>query len=170
MNVYEITIPPMKKMLLNLDSWIALAIEHAQKKSFDPNVLLHARLAPDMFSFTRQVQSACDAAKSGAARLTGKEPPKHPDVEQTMDELRARIRTCVAYLDTFTANDFANAETHRVELPFLEGKFFVGRDYLLEMSLPNFYFHAATAYAILRHNGVDLGKRNYLGSMTLHDR
>jgi hypothetical protein len=170
MTFYSDSVLQLKKMLNNLDKWIETASQHAQKKSFDPNVLVTARLAPDQYAFVRQVQSACDAAKAAAARLAGKEPPKHPDTEQTIDELRARIRTCVAYLDTFTADDFAGADKRLIELPFLEGKLLTAADYVTELALPNFYFHVTTAYSILRHNGVGVGKTDFIGSLNLRDR
>src|ERR1700723_152586 len=103
------TVTQCKKALSNLDGWLAKAAAHAKAKSFDPNVLLAARLAPDQYPLVRQVQSACDSAKFAAARLSAKEAPKHPDVEQTMDELRARVRTCIQYLDGFKVADFAGA-------------------------------------------------------------
>jgi hypothetical protein len=167
MSLYEATIPQLKKMLTNLDAWLEASIAYAKSKSFDPNVLVTARLAPDQYPLVRQVQAACDGAKFAAARLTGKEPPKNPDTEQTMDELRARIAVTNAYLDTFTQADFAGAAERSVVLPFLEGKTILGTDFLNEMTLPNFYFHVTTAYAILRHNGVGLGKRDFLGSLKL---
>jgi hypothetical protein len=170
MAIYEQVILQNKKMLTNLDHWLEAGIAHAQKKSFDPGVLLLARLAPDQYTLTRQIQAACDNAKFTAARLSGKEPPKHPDTEQTMDELRKRIHAVVAYLDTFTAADFSGAEDRAVELPFLEGKVIRGVDYLREMALPNFYFHITTAYAILRHNGVEVGKRDFIGTLTTRDK
>jgi hypothetical protein len=157
-------------MLSNADRWLESAIAHAQKKSFDPNVLVNARLAPDQYSLVKQIQSICDNAKFASARLTGKEPPKHPDTEQTMDELRARIRTVLGYLETFKAEDFVGAETRVIELPFLDGKTILGSDYLFEMALPNFYFHVVTAYSILRHNGVELGKMAYIGSLKLREK
>jgi hypothetical protein len=130
-------------------------------------VLLTARLAPDQYPLLRQVQASCDQAKYMAARLSAKDPPKHPDTEQTFDEARARIRTCTGYLDTFQSSDFEGAESRVLALPFLEGKTLLGRDFLLELAHPNLYFHLTTAYAILRHNGVPLGKRDYTGSLTL---
>jgi hypothetical protein len=159
-----------KKMLNNLDGWLDKSVAHAKAKSFDPNVLLGQRLAPDQYPLVRQIQSSCDNAKFTAARLSGKDAPKHPDTEQTIDEARARIRAVVTYLDTYKAADFAGAETRAVELPFLEGKVISGSDYLLEMALPNFFFHVTTAYAILRHNGVPLGKHDYIGSMNVRDK
>ncbi len=167
MSLYEASVPQMKKMLNQLDAWLSAGEALATKKSFDPSVLVAARLAPDQYPLVRQVQSACDGAKTTAARLTGKEPPSHPDTEKTMEELHARIRTCVAYLDTFSAADFVGADKRAVSLPFLEGKTILGGDYLNEMALPNFYFHLTTAYAILRHNGVELGKRDFVGSLKL---
>jgi len=169
MDLYEASIPQFKKILLAVDKWLEKATEHAGKKSFEPAVFLTARLAPDQFPLLRQIQAACDAAKSCVARLTGREPPSHPDTEQTMEEIRKRIATVVAYLDTFKAADFAGAETRRIGLHFLPGKLIVGRDYLTELALPNFYFHATTAYSILRHNGVELGKGDFLGGLTLID-
>jgi hypothetical protein len=170
MNVYEAAIAQPKKMLENLDRWLEAGVAFAKKKSFDPNVLLSARLAPDQYPLVRQVQSACDSAKLGASRLLAKEAPKHPDTEQTMDEARARIRTCTDYLSSLTPNDFAGADERWIALPFLENKVIRGDHYLLEWAQPNLYFHVTTAYAILRHNGVDLGKRDFVGSLTLKDK
>jgi hypothetical protein len=169
MSLYAASIPQFKKMLVSLDKWLEKAVERAAKKSFEPSVLLQARLAPDQFNFIRQVQSACDAAKSGAARLAGQQPPSHPDTEQTLEELRARIRTCIAYLDSVKPDDLAEAATRRIALPFIPGKLMHGSDYLTQFALPNFYFHVTTAYAILRHNGVELGKADFLGDLPLFD-
>ncbi|HEY2511331.1 MAG TPA: DUF1993 domain-containing protein [Polyangiaceae bacterium] len=169
-NTYEGSIQQFKKMLGQLDQWLEKAVAHAQKKSFDPNVLVQARLAPDQYPLVRQVQSSCDTAKFAAARLTGKEAPKHPDTEQTIEELRARVRSCIAFLDTVKSEDYAASEGRRIELPFLEGKILLAVDYLREMATPNFYFHLTHAYAILRHNGVDLGKMDYIGSLSTKDR
>jgi hypothetical protein len=170
MNSYEASIHQFKKMLTHLDKWLEASVGYAQRKSFDPDTLLSARLAPDQYALARQVQACCDTAKFAAARLTGKEPPKHADVEQTMAELRTRIRTCVTYLETFQPADFEKSETRPVDLAFLEGKYLLGSDYLIEMAIPNFYFHVSTAYAILRHNGVELGKRDFIGALSTKDR
>jgi hypothetical protein len=170
MSLYEYSVPPFKKMLSNVEKWLERAAVHAQGKSFDVNVLVGARLAPDQYPLVRQIQSACDSAKFASARLAGKVPPKHPDTEQTIDELRARLRTCIAWLGTLTPGDFAGAEGRVIALPFLAGKVMVGRDYLTEMALPNFYFHVTTAYAILRHNGVNVGKSDFIGDLSLRDR
>ncbi len=167
MSLYEACIPQMKKMLNQLDKWLTTAEEHAKKKSFEPSVLVNARLAPDAYPLVKQVQSICDTAKFAASRLTGKEPPKHPDTEVTMEELHARIHTVLAYLETFKEADFAGADKRAVTLPFLEGKTVLGTDFFNEMSLPNFYFHLTMAYAIMRHNGVPLGKMDFIGSLKL---
>jgi hypothetical protein len=168
MSTYD-TILQMKKMVSNLDRWIEKAIAYADTKKFDPNVLVGARLAPDMYAFARQVQGACDSAKFAAARLTAKEAPKHADTETTMTELRERCKTVIAYLDGFKASDFEGADKRQIVVPYIEGKFAYGSDYLCQQALPNFFFHVTMAYAILRHNGVDVGKRDYIGAATLHD-
>jgi hypothetical protein len=162
MSIYA-TISQYGRMLRNLDQWLETATAHAQKKAFDPEVLVQARLAPDQFGLARQVQSACDAAKFAAAYLSGQKAPSHPDTEKTLGELRARIATCVAYLDTFKESDFAGAEERRVAPAWMEGKSVRGSQYLTRISAPNFYFHVTTAYDILRHNGVDVGKRDFIG-------
>jgi uncharacterized protein len=158
------------KLLGNLDAWIEKAIAFAKAKPFDPVVLLSARLAPDQFSLLRQVQSACDHAKFMSYRLAGKEPPKHPDTETTFEELRARIAMVRGLLDGFKKADFEGADSRVIELSFFEGKVLSGAEYLLEFAQPNFYFHLTTAYAILRHSGVAVGKMDYIGSLSLHDR
>jgi uncharacterized protein len=156
----------LKKQLGQLDRWLEAATAFAQTKAFDPSVFLGLRLAPDQFAFAKQVQTACDTARLAAARLTGKEAPPQPDTEQTIEELRARVRGAVAYLDGFTSADFDAAATRVITQPRWEGKTMTGADYFLEHALPNFYFHLTHAYAILRHNGVKLGKRDYLGTLS----
>jgi uncharacterized protein len=170
MSLYETAVVQPRKMLNNLEKWIEAGVAFAQKKSFAPEVLLAARLAPDQYPLLRQVQISCDSAKSTAARLTGKAPPAHPDTEQRVDEIKKRIQTVVAYLDTFTAADFEGAEKRAVELPFMPGKVIDGGDFLREMATPNFYFHVTTAYAILRHSGVELGKPDFIGSLNVRDK
>jgi hypothetical protein len=165
--MYLEQIHQMQKMLGNLDGWLDKTVAYAKTKSFDANTLVQARLAPDQFPFARQVQSACDTAKLAAARLAGKDAPSHPDTETTIDELRARIATVRKYLDGFTAKDFEGAATRTISQPRWEGKTMTGADYFREHSTPNFYFHVTHAYAILRHAGVDIGKRDYLGSLSL---
>jgi uncharacterized protein len=168
MNIFEV-VPQYAKMLHNIEGWLDKAAAHAKAKNFEIDTLLHARLAPDMFSLDRQIQSACDTAKFSAAYLTGKEPPVHPDTEKTVAELRARIKSCLAFLETVTEADVAGAEERKVSPKFLKGKWVRGDHFLVQMSLPNFYFHVITAYAILRHNGVDVGKTDFIGSMPVRD-
>jgi len=168
MNAYDF-VPELAKMLRNLDGWLEKAAAHAKAKGFDPNVLAEARLAPDQYSLVEQVQSACDAAKFAAASLSGTEAPSHPDTEKTMAELSQRIRTCLAYLDTMEPAAFAGAEERKVAPRWLKGKWLIGHDYLVDFAIPNFFFHVVTAYSILRHNGVDVGKMDFIGSLAIKD-
>lgn len=169
MSVYQASVPHFTKMLGNLSRWLDEAATHAENKGYDPAVLLTARLAPDQYTLLRQIQAACDAAKAPAARLAGQTPPSHPDTEQTWDEARARVKTVLDYLQTVEPSHFEGAEDRIIALPFMPGKGMKGTNYLHEMALPNFYFHIDMAYAILRHNGVALGKTPYIGSLTLID-
>jgi hypothetical protein len=166
--IYE-SISQMKKMLGQLDKWLETATSFAAAKSFDPNVFISLRLAPDQFAFARQVQTVCDTAKLAAARLSGKQAPTHPDTEQTIEELRARVRSVISYLDGFSAADFEGGASRVVTQPRWEGKVMSGADYFREHAQPNFFFHLSHAYAILRHNGVGLGKRDYLGTLSLRE-
>jgi hypothetical protein len=163
--IYE-TFLQMKKMLGQLDKWLDSAAALAKAKSFDPNLFLTLRLAPDQFAFARQIQSTCDTAKLGASRLTGKDAPVQPDTEATLDELHARVRSVITYLDGFSAKDFEGAASRVVTQPRWEGKVMSGPDYFLEHVVPNFFFHLTHSFAILRHNGVEIGKRDYLGTLT----
>lgn len=165
--IYETIVPQFTKMLGNLSAHLDKAAKFAEEKKIDVDVLLRSRLAPDQFDLTRQVQIACDAAKLCAARLSGKEKeaPSYPDTEQTLAELKARIDKVVTYLRSFTAADFATAAQRRISQPRWEGKSLSGEEYLLQHAVPNLYFHVTTAYAILRHNGVALGKADYLGEL-----
>jgi uncharacterized protein len=162
---HHVYILEIKKLLSGVEGWLDKTVAYAATKKFDPNTLLQARLAPDMFPLVRQIQSACDSAKYAASRTAGKEPPSHPDTETTIDELKKRVASVVAYLETFKASDFDGADDRRVSLPRWEGKSLSGAEYLVHHALPNFFFHLTTSYAILRHNGVDVGKRDYLGTM-----
>jgi hypothetical protein len=165
--MYYETLCQMKKMLGQLDKWLDTAAAFAQSKSFDPNLFLAFRLAPDQFGFARQVQTACDTAKLAASRLSGKDAPTHPDTEATLEELHTRVRAVIAYLDGFSAKDFEGAATRVVTQPRWEGKVMTGANYFLEHAVPNFFFHVTHSFAILRHNGVDIGKRDYLGTLSL---
>jgi uncharacterized protein len=153
------------KTLENLDRWMDKAEENAKQRSFEVDVLAQARLAPDQFTFVQQVQSACDQAKYAAAYLGGKPAPSHPDTETTFAELRERVAKCTAFLATVSEKDLASADDRKVAPPWLGGRWLTGAEYLLHVAVPNFFFHATTAYAILRHNGVPLGKMDYIGSM-----
>lgn len=165
--MYFETFLQMKKQLGQLDQWLETATTHAKAKSFEPDLFLGFRLAPDQFAFARQVQTTCDTAKLAASRLTGKEAPKQADSEQTVAELRARVQSTIAFLDGLTAQDFDGAATRVVTQPRWEGKVMPGANYFLQHAVPNFFFHLSHAYAILRHNGVGLGKRDYLGKIEL---
>jgi uncharacterized protein len=165
--MYYAIFSQMKKQLGQLDKWLDTAAADAKAKSFDPNVFLGLRLAPDQFAFARQVQTACDTAKLAASRLSGKDAPTYPDTEQTLEELHTRVRSVVAYLDTLSAKDFEGAAARVVTQPRWEGKVMSGADYFVEHAVPNFYFHLTTSYAILRNSGVNLGKRDYLGALSL---
>ena len=145
------------------------------KTGDDPNHVREnrARMAalfrrdPRQLAFARQVQIACDTAKLAASRVTGKEAPSHADHEATLEDLRARVRSTLAYLETFSAKDFEGAATRSVTQPRWEGKTMSGADYFIEHAVPNFFFHLSHVYAILRHNGVNLGKKDYLGTLSL---
>ena len=167
--MYFETFQQFKKTLGQLDTWFEIAAAHAKAKSFDPDLYLGFRLAPDQLAFARQVQLACDTARLAASRLTGKPAPATPDTEKTLADLSARVRTTLAYLDTFTAQDFDGAATRVVTQPRWEGKVMTGSAYFHQHALPNFFFHTSHAYALLRHNGVNLGKRDYLGPLDLRD-
>ncbi|WP_061248299.1 DUF1993 domain-containing protein [Leptospira alstonii] len=162
---YEITILQFSKMLRNLKLLMEKAASYAETKKFDVEVLLNSRLAPDQFNFIKQVQIVCDTAKLGVSRLTGKEAPKHDDQEKTLSELQTRIQSTLDYLGTFTEKDFVEANERKVSQPRWEGKYLTGKEFAIQHMIPNFYFHITTAYSILRHNGVDIGKKNYLGEM-----
>jgi uncharacterized protein len=165
MNLYDATVPVLSKFLRNLDRWFDKAVAHAEAKKFDPEVFVSLRLAPDQYPLGAQVQTACDAAKYCCAKLAGKEPPSHPDTEKTIPELRARIRTCLGYLETFKREDFDGAEERAVSHSWMGGKTLRGGDYLDHFALPNFHFHLTIAYEILRHNGVALGIMDHLGEL-----
>ena len=152
-------------MLNNLSAILKKGQESAEARGIDPLVLTAARLAPDMFPLTRQVQIACDAAKGAAARLAGVEIPSHPDTETSFADLQARIAATIAFLETLTPEQLAGAESRSVTLKMQGTDFtFTGQTLLFNLAMPNFYFHVSTAYDILRHNGVPVGKRDLLGA------
>jgi hypothetical protein len=158
------------RSLKNLDAILEKAQKHAEARKFDPDNYLGMRLFPDMLPFAAQVRIACDTAKSTAANLSGKEAPKHEDNEKTFAELRGRIAKCLAYLETFTEKDFANARPDAlIRLPNRPGKALKAQDYLIARQVPNFYFHVTTAYDLLRSGGVELGKADFLGQLDFVD-
>jgi hypothetical protein len=163
--IYKMTVPLFTKTLTNLSLLLDKAAQHAEAKKFDVEVLLNSRLAPDQFHFIRQVQIACDTAKLCVSRLSGKEAPSHADTEKTLPELKARIQDTIRYLNSVSANDFAGAEEKRITTPRWENKYLLGMEYVTHHAIPNIYFHVTTAYSILRHNGVDIGKKDYLGEL-----
>ncbi len=162
---YEILVLQFSKMLKNLNLILDKAQGFADSKKIDSEVLLNSRLAPDQFNFIRQIQITTDSAKLGAARLTGKEAPIHDDKEKTILELKNRIEQVIQYLNSFGPDDFKDIKSMKVSQPRWEGKFLLGDEYFIQHVVPNFYFHMTTAYSILRHNGVEIGKKDYLGEM-----
>lgn len=162
---YEITVPQFTKMLKNLDAILAKAIPFADAKKIEVDVLLNSRLAPDQFNLIRQVQIACDTAKIGVAKLTGKDAPVHDDKETTLAQLRTRISETVAFISSLTEKDFAGASEKKITTPRWESKYLMGNEYVVQHTIPNLYFHIAVAYEILRHNGLDVGKKDYLGAL-----
>jgi len=167
--LYDATITQFSKMLRNLATFFDKAAANAEMRKFDPEILLQSRLAPDQFALLRQVQIACDTAKLGVARLTGKEAPVHADDERTIADVRARIESVLGWLETVTPRDFDGATERTVTQPRWQGKTLTGGQFAMNHVIPNFYFHVTTAYAILRHNGVDVGKKDYLGPMPFLD-
>ena len=163
--IYETTNLQFAKTLKNLLSILDKAAQFADVKKFDMDVLLQARLAPDQFPLARQIHIACDTAKLGASRLTAKDAPKHDDTEKTLADFKSRIESTISYLSTLNEKDYAEAATRHITQPRWEGQFLTGHDYVLHHAVPNFYFHITTAYAILRHNGVDIGKQDFLGAL-----
>jgi len=168
--MYHLVIRQFAFTLRNLDAIVVKAQAYAQHRKFDVNNFCQARLAPDMLPFVNQIRICCDHAKNAAANLAGKVPPKHEDAETTVEELRGRIAKCLAYLDTFTEQDFAQTTDETiVKIPYPAGKSMRARDYLLSRQIPNFYFHVVTAYDILRQGGVEVGKTDFLGPINLID-
>jgi uncharacterized protein len=165
-SMYQASVPLMTRMLTNLKGIVQKAADHAKAKKIDESALLNARLFPDMFVFTRQVQIACDFARGTGARLAGVEPPAYEDNEQSLAELVARIERSIEYLGTLKVQQIDGSEAREIVRPVRgEPKKFTGINYLLQFALPNFFFHATTAYAILRHSGIEIGKYDYIGAL-----
>jgi len=165
-SMYGASVPVFQQMLGGLDGLLAKAETHAAERKIDANALLQARLFPDMFPLARQVQVACDFAKSVPARLTGVEVPAYDDTEQTFAELRARIARTLAFIEGLDAAQFVGSEEREIVLRpgTPKERKLGGQAYLLAYGLPQFFFHVTTAYDLLRHNGVELGKKDFMGS------
>jgi uncharacterized protein len=166
LSMYQASVPVFIRMLRNLSTILDKVTAYAEVKKIDPSVFINARLAPDMFAFNRQVQIATDSAKGCAARLANIEIPSYPDTETTFTELQARIAKTIVFLESVNETQIDGSEDRKITLK-IGGKEmnFLGQQYLINFVLPNFYFHVITAYAILRHNGLDLGKKDFLGSV-----
>lgn len=164
-SIYDVAIPPLLRGLATLSGYIDKAAEFAAEREIDPSVLVNAQLAPDMLPLSGQVQRASDSAKAAVGRLTGLEVPSFADTETTLPELKERIAKTVAFLQSVPKEKFSGSENRPVELKFgANAKTLRGESYALVFLLPNFLFHVTTAHAILRHNGVKVGKLDYLGS------
>ena len=163
-SMYSASVPVFRNMLGNLSHFLDKAQAHAEARKFDPQVLVDDRLAPDMLPLRKQVQIACDAAKNGLARLSGVEAPKFEDNEATLAELKERIRKTLDFLDSVPRGKVDGCEDKDITFPAGRDvtRTLKGEAYLLNVALPNLFFHVTTAYAILRHNGVELGKGDYL--------
>jgi hypothetical protein len=155
------------RTLTQMTAWLSAAEAYAAERKFDAHVFLTVRLSPDQFPLVRQVQSTCDTAKLGAARLTGKDAPSHTPTPRPASELQARVRAVIEYLDGYSEADFAGTTERLITTPRWEGKVMTGADYFHEHVVPNFFFHLTHTYALLRHNGVPLGKKDYLGTLTM---
>ncbi|UTW08693.1 DUF1993 domain-containing protein [Pseudomonas benzenivorans] len=165
LSMYHASIPVFVRQLGNLSTILGLAAADAEARKIDPSVFFNARLAPDMFPLSRQVQIACDGAKAGVALLAGVEAPSHADDETNLAELQARIAKTLEFLQAVSPEQIDGSEARTVTLKRRDKEtHFQGQAFLLDHVLPNFYFHYTTAYAILRHNGVAVGKRDFLGT------
>ena len=165
-SMYSASVPVYAHTLANLERILDKAEANALARKFDPAVLLATRLAPDMLPLTKQVQIACDAAKLSVARLAGIESPKFEDNEASIADLKARVRKTLEFLQTVPAEKVDGSEAREVRVPRRDGEMkFDGETYLKHYALPNFFFHVTTTYALLRHNGVELGKADYLGAL-----
>jgi hypothetical protein len=165
-SVHALSAEVFSGTLRNLAAILEKGAAYAAAKNFDPNVLAASRLAPDMLPLTKQIQIACDMAKNSVARLAGQEAPRFDDNEKTIEELRARVARTLEYLHSVPAAALDNSEDRDIRIPTRDATLeFKGLPFLQRWALPNFFFHVTTAYNILRHNGVDIGKKDYLGSI-----
>jgi hypothetical protein len=166
-SMYEASIPTFLHTLRNLKTFLEKGVAHAEARKYDPNLLAATRLTADMLPLTRQIQIASDAAKGAAARLTGVDPPKFEDNEATLAELIARVDKTIDYLQGFKPEQFEGAEDRTITIPTRQQTFtFPGLIFLRHWAIPNFFFHVTTAYDLLRQNGVELGKADYLGRVS----
>lgn len=164
LSIYDATIPPLKRTLTNLSAILRKGEEFADAKKVEHHVLLNARLFADMYPLIRQVQIATDMSKGAAARLAGEVVPKYEDNETTFAELQARLAKTILFLDSIKPEQLTGSETREITISSRNADLqFTGQDYLLKWVIPNVYFHVTTAYNILRHNGVELGKQDFLG-------
>jgi hypothetical protein len=165
MSFYDATVPAFLQILGSLSGLLTKAEAHCKAKNIAPEVLLTARLYPDMLPLTKQVQLVCDFASKGCARLTGSEVPSTPDTEKSFDELKQRLAKTIDYVKAFKPAQFDGADARDVTFPVgpTNTMTLKGQQFIIAMAFPNFYFHAATAHGILRHNGVEIGKRDFLG-------
>ena len=166
LSMHAASVPVFKQMLASLADVLSKAEAHATDRRIDPNALLHARLFPDMFPLVRQVQIACDFAKSVPARLAGAEVPAYEDTEQSFAELQARIAKTLEFIDGLDASAFDGSEQRQILLRpgTPKERAIGGQAYLLNYGLPQFFFHVTTTYALLRHNGVEIGKKDFMGA------
>ena len=173
-SAYSVINESLVPMLQSLSAILDKASAYAESKKIDPVVLASARLAPDMFPLTRQVQIACDTLKGAAAALAGEQPKRFEDNEKTLDELKTRIANCIEYVQSFKAEAYKGAEARQLTVPLINKIVFEadGATYVKDWLIPHFYFHVVTAYDILRYNGLEIGKRDYLthAGKHVHDR
>ncbi|HNE20195.1 MAG TPA: DUF1993 domain-containing protein [Turneriella sp.] len=169
MNIYFDIIKQMAQSMRNLQAIMGKAEEHAARLKFEPDNYLGLRFFPNMLPFSAQIRILCDISKFAAAYLAEKTPPVHEDNEKTWSDYKARLGLAIAHLETYKAEDFANAADVKVSPKNFNGKYMTGHDYLICRQTPNFYFHLVTAYDLLREAGVEVGKTDYLGPLPLRD-
>ena len=167
--IYTYTVPVYIKLLGGLKNVLTKAEAHVKEKGMSGEAFLNDALAPDMFPLKKQVQVVCDHTKGAIARLTGRDNPKMEDNEATFAELLARIDKTLAFVQSISEKEFEGAEHRKIVLPFREGKYLTGMEYLLEYAMPNFFFHVVTAYGIVRKNGVAIGKADFINGLPLKD-
>jgi hypothetical protein len=168
-SVYDLIVPQFTMTLNSLKNILTKAQAYAETKKIEPTVLLNTRLAPDQFPLGRQIQIACDTAKNCVSKLAAIDNPVHEDKEQSLDEFMKRIDKTILFLQTVKPDQFKNYEAQKITSPHRPGKAIDGKSFLVQHAIPNLYFHVTTAYSILRANGVDLGKKDYLGPVNWKD-